>query len=82
MLGQHHHESILRSHLEKMGTVVEFESELRGFERDRQESTHTQARNDDVSVPSNCMPELATEGILTLRSICRLGASRVWVLLG
>jgi len=25
-----------------------------------------------TDVPSNCMPELATEGILTLRSICRL----------
>ena len=33
MLGQNHHEKILRSHLEKMGTVVEFGSELRGFEQ-------------------------------------------------
>ena len=33
MLGQNHHEKILRSHLEKMGTVVEFGSELKGFEQ-------------------------------------------------
>ena len=33
MLGQHYHEKILRSHLEKMGTVVEFSSELKGFEQ-------------------------------------------------
>ena len=33
MLGQHHHEKILRSHLEKLGTVVEFGSELKGFEQ-------------------------------------------------
>jgi hypothetical protein len=33
MLGQHYHEKILRSHLEKMGTVVEFGSELKGFEQ-------------------------------------------------
>ena len=33
MLGQNYHEKILRSHLEKMGTVVEFGSELRGFEQ-------------------------------------------------
>jgi 2-polyprenyl-6-methoxyphenol hydroxylase-like FAD-dependent oxidoreductase len=33
MLGQQHHEMILRSHLEKMGTVVEFGSELKGFEQ-------------------------------------------------
>jgi 2-polyprenyl-6-methoxyphenol hydroxylase-like FAD-dependent oxidoreductase len=33
MLGQQHHEKILRSHLEKMGTVVEFGSELKGFEQ-------------------------------------------------
>ena len=32
MLGQQHHEKTLRSHLEKMGTVVEFGSELKGFE--------------------------------------------------
>ena len=31
MLGQQHHEKILRSHLEKMGTVIEFGSELKGF---------------------------------------------------
>ena len=33
MLGQQHHEKILRSHLENMGTVVEFGSELKGFEQ-------------------------------------------------
>ena len=33
MLGQNYHEKILRSHLEKMGTVVEFGSELIGFEQ-------------------------------------------------
>ena len=33
MLGQHYHEKILRSHLEKLGTVVEFGSELKGFEQ-------------------------------------------------
>ena len=33
MLGQQYHEKILRSHLEKMGTVVEFGSELKGFEQ-------------------------------------------------
>ena len=33
MLGQHYHEKILRSHLEKMGTVIEFGSELKGFEQ-------------------------------------------------
>ena len=33
MLGQNYHEKILRSHLEKMGTVVEFGSELKGFEQ-------------------------------------------------
>ena len=33
MLGQHHHEKILRSHLEKLGTTVEFGSELKGFEQ-------------------------------------------------
>jgi 2-polyprenyl-6-methoxyphenol hydroxylase-like FAD-dependent oxidoreductase len=33
MLGQHYHEKILRTHLEKMGTVVEFGSELKGFEQ-------------------------------------------------
>ena len=33
MLGQQHHEKILRSYLEKMGTVVEFGSELKGFEQ-------------------------------------------------
>jgi 2-polyprenyl-6-methoxyphenol hydroxylase-like FAD-dependent oxidoreductase len=33
MLGQHYHEKILRSQLEKMGTVVEFGSELRGLEQ-------------------------------------------------
>ena len=33
MLGQHYHEKILRSHLEKMGTAVEFGSELKGFEQ-------------------------------------------------
>ena len=33
MLGQQYHERILRSHLEKMGTVVEFGSELKGFEQ-------------------------------------------------
>jgi 2-polyprenyl-6-methoxyphenol hydroxylase-like FAD-dependent oxidoreductase len=33
MLGQQHHEKILRSHLEKLGTVVEFGSELKGFEQ-------------------------------------------------
>ena len=48
--------------------------------RDRQDSIqHTQAQRDEVTCPSNCMPEVATEGILTLRRICRLGASRVWV---
>ncbi|PPQ75110.1 hypothetical protein CVT24_010065 [Panaeolus cyanescens] len=31
MLGQHHHEAILRAHLEKMGTKVEFGAELTGF---------------------------------------------------
>ena len=33
MLGQSGHEKILRTHLEKMGTVVEFGSELKGFEQ-------------------------------------------------
>ncbi|KAF8806911.1 hypothetical protein BYT27DRAFT_7161509 [Phlegmacium glaucopus] len=33
MLGQHHHERIFRSYLEKLGTMVEFGSELRGFEQ-------------------------------------------------
>ena len=33
MLGQQYHEKILRSHLEEMGTVVEFGSELKGFEQ-------------------------------------------------
>ena len=33
MLGQYYHEKILRSHLEKLGTVVEFGSELKGFEQ-------------------------------------------------
>ena len=33
MVGQHHHEKILRSHLEKLGTVVEFGSELKAFEQ-------------------------------------------------
>ena len=33
MLGQNHQERILRSHLEMMGTVVEFGSELKGFEQ-------------------------------------------------
>ena len=33
MLGQQYHEKILRSHLEKMDTVVEFGSELKGFEQ-------------------------------------------------
>jgi FAD binding domain len=33
LLGQNHHERILRSHLEKMGTVVEFGSELTEFEQ-------------------------------------------------
>jgi 2-polyprenyl-6-methoxyphenol hydroxylase-like FAD-dependent oxidoreductase len=33
MLGQQYHEEILRSHLEKMDTVVEFGSELKGFEQ-------------------------------------------------
>ena len=33
MVGQQYHEKILRSHLEKLGTVVEFGSELRGFEQ-------------------------------------------------
>ena len=33
ILGQNYHEKILRSHLEKMGTVVEFGSELTGFEQ-------------------------------------------------
>ena len=33
MLGQHYHEKILRSHLEKMGTLVEFGSELKGFQQ-------------------------------------------------
>jgi 2-polyprenyl-6-methoxyphenol hydroxylase-like FAD-dependent oxidoreductase len=33
MLGQNYHEKILRSHLEKMGTTVEFGSELRKFEQ-------------------------------------------------
>lgn len=33
MLGQNYHEKILRAHLEKMGTVVEFGSELKGFEQ-------------------------------------------------
>ena len=33
MLGQQHHEKILRSHLEKLGTVVEFGSELKRFEQ-------------------------------------------------
>ena len=33
MLGQHYHEKILRSHLEKLGTVVDFGSELKGFEQ-------------------------------------------------
>ena len=33
MLGQQHHERILRSHLEKLGTVVEFGSELKGFQQ-------------------------------------------------
>jgi hypothetical protein len=28
------------------------------------------------------MPELATQRILELRSICRLGVSKVWILLG
>jgi hypothetical protein len=28
------------------------------------------------------MPELATQRILKLRSICRLGVSKVWILLG
>ena len=33
MLGQQYHEKILRSHLENMGTVVEFGSELKGFQQ-------------------------------------------------
>ena len=33
MLGQQYQEKILRSHLERMGTVVEFGSELKGFEQ-------------------------------------------------
>ena len=33
MLGQQYHEKILRSHLEEMGTIVEFGSELKGFEQ-------------------------------------------------
>ena len=33
LLGQNHQERILRSHLEKMGTVVEFGSELKGFKQ-------------------------------------------------
>ena len=33
MLGQNHQEKILRSHLEKMGTMVEYGSELKGFEQ-------------------------------------------------
>ena len=33
LLGQQHHEKILRSHLEKLGTVVEFGSELKGFKQ-------------------------------------------------
>jgi len=31
MLGQNYHEAILRKHLERMGTTVEFGSELRTF---------------------------------------------------
>jgi hypothetical protein len=33
LLGQNYQEKILRSHLEEMGTVVEFGSELRGFQQ-------------------------------------------------
>jgi 2-polyprenyl-6-methoxyphenol hydroxylase-like FAD-dependent oxidoreductase len=33
MLGQNYQEKILRSHLGQMGTMVEFGSELRGFEQ-------------------------------------------------
>src|SRR5271168_3917560 len=32
-----------------------------------------------ADLPSNCMPEVAIELILVLRSICRIGAVRVWV---
>ena len=33
VLGQNHQERILRSHLEKLGTAVEFGSELKGFKQ-------------------------------------------------
>lgn len=58
MLGQNHHEAILRAHLEELGTKVEFGSELTKFSQTSEgvkaEITHHQDGNtttENIEVP-------------------------------